>query len=282
MIWRRDGIHLPAALGLCAAVLALPGTAGGEVLVRVGGTGTAIGVMARLGQAFEKENPGHRLVLPPSVGSKGAVQAVASGALDVGVGGRALKPEEMASGVQATAFARTPFVFASGPRAGAIDLNAGELARILRGETTTWPGGERIRLILRPAADADTLFIRAIAPEVAAALDAALVRSGVLVAGTNQECEEAIAKTPGSLGPTTLLQMRTENRLLAKQSWNGAEPSLDNLASGAYPLAKTLYLLTLPSAGPGARRFIGFLGSAEARRILREAGSEPVPFAPPG
>lgn len=267
------------AAGALALMASSPGRA--DQPVRVGATGSAIGMLSRLGQAFEKAHPGDRLALPPSLGSSGAVKALASGAVDLGVSGRELKPEEAGLGLRSFAFARTPFLFAAGPRGGGLALDAAQLARILRGEVTAWPGGERIRPVLRPNNDADTQFVRSISPELAAAMDAALARTGVVVAASNQECEEALARTPGAFGFTSLAQLRTEGRALTPLTWNGVAPTLESQASGAYPLVKSLHVLVPASPRPAARRFLAFLATEEARRVVREAGAEPAPFALP-
>ena len=273
---------------LLAALLALaaPPTAsaaggsdpgpGDRLVIRVSGTGTALGPLARLAQAFEAANPDIRLRILPSVGSAGAVRAVAAGALDLGFSGRALHPAERDLGVVAEEVARTPFLLATGPRAGASAMTAGELARILRGETRTWPGGERIRLVLRPASDADTLFIRALSPELAAAVDRAHERPGMLMAATNQDCDALLARTPGSLGPSTLAQLLTDAPGLTPLAWEGGAPTLANLAAGRYPLAKPIVAVRPAAPSPATSRFLAFLRSPEGGRILEAAGCLPV------
>jgi phosphate transport system substrate-binding protein len=266
---------------LCTALLLLaPVPAPAAEVLRISGTGSALGAIRELVPAFEKGHPGVTVKLLPSVGSAGAIQAVREQALEVGISSRPLRAEDRALGLAEVAYARTPFVFAAGPRVTATGLTPGELARIYRGELTRWPDGERIRLVLRPAGDVDTLTIRAISPELDAAMEVALGRDGLLMAATNQDCNEALARTPGSLGPTTLSQLRTEVQSLRALAWNGVEPTLANLASGAYPIAKTLHaVVRTPASGP-VRQFLDFLGSAEARRILERSGCVPVP-APP-
>lgn len=249
--------------------------------VRVSGTGTALGPLAVLAQAFEAANPDVRVHILPSVGSSGAVKAVAAGALDLGFSGRPLNPKERTLGLVAVEVARTPFLFACGPRAGGVGLDAAGLARIYRGETSTWPGGERIRLVLRPASDADTLFLRALSPEVAAALDQAMARPGMLVTSTNQDCDEMLARTPGSLGPSTLAQLSTEARSLTPLDWEGVAPTLANLASGRYPLAKPIVAVLPAAPSPATARLLAFLRSPEGHRILTATGCLPT-AAPAG
>jgi phosphate transport system substrate-binding protein len=164
----------------------------------------------------------------------------------------------------------------AGPRSAVSGLTAAQAARIYRGEVATWPGGERVRLILRPRGDADDLLLRAISREMSAALDAALSREGMLVAATNQECDEMAARTPGALAPTSLTQILAEGEPLEPLAWNGVAPTLANLASGAYPLEKRLQIVVRASPSPAVRRFLAFLGSPQARKILTDTGNLPL------
>ena len=271
----------PALASLCAAwlLLAPVPTAAVEAL-RISGTGSALGAIRELIPAFTRANPGLTLKILPSLGSGGAIQAVAAGAIDVGISSRPLSPEELALGLATVTYARTPFVFAVGPRVTARGLTTGELARIYRGELTTWPDGERIRLVLRPGSDVDTTTVRAISPELDAAMEVALAREGLLMAATNQDCNEALSRTPGSLGPTTLGQLQTEVHSLRPLAWNGVDPTVANLASGAYPLAKALHAVVRTPVSAPVRRFLDFLGSAEGRQVLERTGNLPVPVPP--
>jgi len=278
-VHRRPRLAAPLAAALLAAAWQAQAQPTPEV--RISGTGTALGPLSRLAQGFQAANPDVRIRILPSVGSSGAVKAVAAGALDLGFSGRALRPDEEALGLTSLEVARTPFVLAVGPRAGTAGLDLAGLARIYRGETLHWPSGERIRLVLRPAADADTLYLRSLSPELAAAVDVALARPGMLMAATNQECDALLARTPGALGPTTLAQLSTDATGLTALSWAGVAPTLANLAESRYPLWKPIVAVLPGQPSPGAARFLAFLRSAEGRRILEAAGCAPS-LAPAG
>ncbi len=268
---------MTVGLLLAAALAGLPVTGAAEVL-RVSGTGTAIGSIRKLIPGFEQRNPGVTVKLLPSVGSSGAIRAVIEGALDIGITGRAMRPEEQALGLVELPYARTPFVFAAGPRVAAGGLTGPQLARIYRGELTSWEDGERIRLVLRPRTDVDTLIIRAISPELDAAMEQALGRDGLVMAATNQDCNELLARTPGSLGPSTLAQLLTEVHALRPLAWNGVAPSVRGLVSGAYPLGKTLRLVVRARPAPAAARFLAWLRTPAAREILERTGNLPLPL----
>jgi phosphate transport system substrate-binding protein len=266
--------HFRAAFA--AALLAAAPAAHAEEVLRASGTGTALGAMRRLGTAYASANPGRRLDVLPSVGTTGALQALSQGALDIALAGRPLEPAEQALGLEAVPYARTPFVFAVRPGVGVTGVTAGDIARIYRGDLPTWPNGERVRVVLRPRTDVDSAILRAISPEIAAAADLAQKREGMLIGVTNQECNEIVARTPGAIGPTSLTQILTETERLTALAWNGVSPTVPNLASGAYPLAKTIYAVYRVPPSPEVRRFVAFLASPEARRILEETGNVPL------
>lgn len=269
---------LPRALLLLPLLALAPARAADPPPLRITGTGSAIGVLERIGAAFEQAYPGRTVRILPSVGSAGAIRAVAAGALDIGLSGRAVLPEEKSGGLRALEFARTPFLFATAPGVTATGLTAAEAVRIYRGETTSWPQGERIRLVLRPKADADTAYLRSLSPALSAAVEEAHARPGMLMAVTNQECDQMIARTPGALGPSTLAQLRTEPLGLRALRWEGAEPTVANMTSGSYPLWKPLYLVLPPALSPAARELLAFLGSPRGRKLLEESGCQPLPL----
>ena len=76
---RRAHRLLVAARAAGALLMLACADARAEQELRVSGTGTALGALHRLADAFARANPGHRLRALPSVGSSGAIRAVADG-----------------------------------------------------------------------------------------------------------------------------------------------------------------------------------------------------------
>jgi phosphate transport system substrate-binding protein len=269
-----------AALLACAQPLGASAARAEDVL-RVSGSGSWLGAVARLAPAFAKANPGARLEVIPNLGSGGAMKALAAGELEIALSGRPLKPEERERGLLAIEVARTPFVFVAGSAAGVTGLTAAELVRILKGEQAAWPSGERIWPVLRPASDADTGYLRSLSPALSAALTVAMARPGQLLAPTNQQSDELVARNPGGLGMSTLAQITTEPRGLTALAWEGVPPGLATLAAGKYPLVKPLFLVLPVKPSAAERRFLGFLATPEAKRLLRAAASQPLDFTAP-
>ncbi len=273
-----------AALRRFACALALPGAlawpacAGAADEIKIGGTGSALGPMQLLAEAYGNFDRGTKVIVLPSLGSSGGIKAVLAGAIDIGVSSRQLRDKERSRGAIALEYARTPFVFATAAATKATGINLSDLADIYRGKIRSWPDGTRIWLVMRPKDDSDSALIDAISPEVRAAVAEARERPGLLIAVTDQECAMALEKHAGSFGPSTLAVILSEKRKLRALQLNGIEPSAGALAAGIYPYYKSLYIVTTSKTSDAARKFIAFAQSQAAREILARTGHAVPPF----
>ena len=209
-------------LGLVMTTFLLHSTVFGEEVLRIGGTGAALGSIQLLARAFEKSYPGIRVeIILQSLGSSGGIKAVSKGAIDIGLSARPLKDEEHKMDLTLIEYARTPFILVARKDVNISGLSTEEIVKIYSAEKVTWPGGERIRLILRPVTETDTLLVKKISPELSSAVDIAFSREGRVIAMTDQECLDIIEKTPGGFGFSTLTQVLSEKRPLKILSFNG-------------------------------------------------------------
>jgi phosphate transport system substrate-binding protein len=207
---------------LLFATLATTAQAGD--IVRIGGAGTGLGSMKILADAYEKLHPGTTVKILPSLGSAGGIKALLHGAIDIAISGRPLKPEEQKEGAAAVEYARTPFVFVVHKGVNKADITTREVEMIYSGQLLKWPDGSRIRLILRPENEADTLLTKTISKDMEQAVRLAQSRPDMIIAVSNQESDDAVAKVPGAFGGTTLVQIETEKRPLKMLSFNGIPP----------------------------------------------------------
>jgi phosphate transport system substrate-binding protein len=271
---RRGDQGLRGVTLFVAVIIALGyhAPASAESVLKMGGVGSALESMKLVAEAFKKTHPGIRIQILPSLGSTGGIKAVLEGALDIGLSGRPLNDGERTRGAIEIEYARTPFVFVTNRNTTASGLSTGELVEIYEGKRQEWPEGTRIRLVLRPESDVDTAMIKQISPRMEEAVKAALSRQGMIVAMTNQDSDDLVEKTRGSLGASTLAQLISEKRSSKILSFNGIHPSVRTLADGSYPLVKRLYMITSPKASPLVREFISFILSSKGRRVLSENG----------
>ena len=252
----------------------LPPPAIAEEILKIGGTGFALGSMELVAKDFEKVNQGVKVkVIRPSLGSSGGIRAVSKGAIDIGLSSNPLKEEESKLGLIALELFKTSLVFVTKNDVPTSGLATGEIAKIYRGETSTWPDGKRIRLILRPKGEMDTLLLKKISSEMSHAIDTAHSTAGLAMAMTDQDCLDLLEKTPAGFGVSTLAQIVSEKRPLKILSFNGVKPSIKTLMDGSYPLFRELYLVTKTDSSGLVRKFIDFVQSSPGRKIMEGAGN---------
>jgi phosphate transport system substrate-binding protein len=240
--------------------------------LRIGGTGAGLGTMERLAREFSKIAPETAVTVVPNLGTSGGLKALAAGAIDLAVIARPLRPEETAQGLVAREYGKTPFVLATAAPGVTGFKDAGEVARAYSGAMANWPDGTPVRLVLRPRHDSDSELLRSFSPAVDQAVELALKRPGMIVASTDQEAADRLQSTPGALGTAALSLLVTEKRPLRALPIGGVLPNPDNIASGRYPLYKTMYLARKTAGSQPAQRFTDFVTSAGARPILIDSG----------
>jgi phosphate transport system substrate-binding protein len=273
---KMPGVSVAWIIPLILGATMFPGNARAETL-RISGTGGAIGGMRLLAEAFRKAEPGVDVIIPPSIGSSGGIRAAIAGKLDIGFSARPLSPEEMAQGARQTAYARTALVFAVHPDVRKSDITLAEVLEIYAGRKTTWDDGTAVRLILRPDFDTDTTTLRMISPGMADAVEQSQKREGLIVATTDQNSADAIERTRGSFGTTTLALVVSGRKRIRILSLSGVKPTTKSVRDGTYPCTKTFYLVTRPAPSPTAGKFIRFVRSPEGKAILSRVGHVPLP-----
>jgi len=273
---RISGVFVAWLVPLFLVTAVPPGIVHAETL-RITGTGGAIGGMRLLAEAFRKAEPGVEVVIPRSIGSTGGIRAALAGKLDIGLSARPLSAEERAEGGRQTAYARTAFAFAVNPDVKRSDIALAEAIDIYAGRKTTWDDGTALRLILRPAADTDTIALRSMSPEMAYAVGQAEKREGLVVAMTDQNSADTIERTGGSFGTVTLALVVSEKRNIRMLSLSGVPPTTKSVRDGTYPYTKTFFMVTRRAPSPAAERFIRFVRSPEGKAILSRVGHVPLP-----
>jgi phosphate transport system substrate-binding protein len=262
----------PAANATVALLLAalVTGTMAEEI--KIGGTGNGLGTMRLMGAAFSKAYPEVQVRVLGSLGSSGAIKAVPKGALDIGLTSRVLTEQERKEGLVITEYARTPTVFAVAQSSGLTALTRGQIADIYAGRLVKWADGTSIRPILRQPGDDNTRQVRGLSMAIDQALNIAEKRPGLPFAVIDQEAADKIETIPGGIGVTTLALIKSEGRSLKALAVDTVEPTTQNAASGAYPLVKHFYFVTMGVQTPSVQKFIEFVKTAAGRDLLASNG----------
>lgn len=248
--------------------------------VRIAGSGANVGAVELLVAEFRKQVPAANFARVDAIGSTGAVKAVVSGTLHIGLISRPLTEAEKSLQVTEVEYARTPFVLVVRADSKIVSLTDEQLAQFMSGAVESGPDQVRVRPVLRPADDVDTALLRRMAPRTGAVVDAALKRPGMMVATNDREAADMVERTVGSIGANALGLVIAEARQLRAVPLDGMQPSLSAFEAGKYPHYKRLALVTsarhaLPAE---AKRFIEFVSSPAGKAVLRRTGHSVPPF----
>jgi phosphate transport system substrate-binding protein len=259
---------------ICVTVLFViaPGFGLTAETITINGSGSALDMMKPLIAAYQKTDKNVRIIMEKPLGSSGGIKALLAGVMDVAISSRPLTPEELSKGAQLQQYGKTPLVIITGNKVRAKNLSTQELEDIYSGKTTTWQDGGNIRVILRPQEDIDSKILGAYSPGMAAAMNTARSRSGMIVAVTDPEAYAAVIKTPGGVGATGMTSIIVEKLPVASVSLNGVAASPQALASGAYPLAKEISIVTTLKTPSSAQKLISFMNSPQGRAIAAKNG----------
>lgn len=260
------------ALAIFSFSLAFAGNVFAAGEVRIGGTGSALGAMRMVGDAFNKQHPEIKVVVLSSLGTSGAIKAVPKGQLDMGLSARPLSEEEGKLGALSVEYARTPLVFAVAPKSPIKALTLAQMADIYSGKTSEWAGGATIRPILRQAGDDTTRQLRAMSRDMDAGLTVAEQRPGLPFATTDQETADQAESIPGAIGVMTLSLILSEDRELRAVTIDGVDASVANARTGKYPHVKRCFVITRRDPSAETRLFMSFLESSAGREVLMRTG----------
>lgn len=256
------------------AGLATADAATAAQLLRMGGTGSSIGMLQQVGSEFAAAAGDIKVNVVPSLGSSGAIHALADGKLDIAVSARPLRPNEAAQGLRRVLVLRTAYVLATSHR-NPKELKAADLPKIYSAAKPVWSDGTPIRLILRPRSETDTKLLG----ELFAGMDKAIAdlrrRAEVPIAATDQDNADMAERLPGSLTGTTLAQLMTEHRPLRVVTLDGVAPTMASFENGSYRFAKNFYFIVRPNDVPAAKEFIAYLRTPRGEAALRKAGTLP-------
>jgi phosphate transport system substrate-binding protein len=262
----QNPVVLAIATGVSLLFCAIAPSTRAET-IKIGGTGAATELMRELGKVYAKQ-AAIELQIVPSLGSSGAISALADGVLDLAVSARPPKPEEIAKALSVALTVRTPFVLAtSHPKPSG--MKSTDVHTVYLSSKSTWSDGLPLRVILRPKSESDTALMGELFPGMATAVAAARQRSDVPIGATDQDNAELAERTPGSLIGTSYVQVVLEKRALRFVAIDGVEPTLDAFETGAYKYGKPIYFVVSGTKTKQVEQFVDWLKSPEAGNQLR-------------
>ena len=248
------------------------------VTMTFAGSGVNLGITRLLATAFMAQNQNITIDVPGSIGTKGAIKAVADGAVALGLISRSLQEEEKALGIAAYPYARVAIIIGAHSDVQEDRIATRELLEIFRGTKKTWKDGNPIIVQAREKNDSGFQVLQGAIPGFKDVYAESYQAKRWTLYFNDQDANRALSNTPYAIGETDLGMISTEHLNVKALKLDGISPDPENLMNGTYPLSRTLSFIYRPEAlSDGAKLFLGFMATETVRSILQANGYIPLP-----
>ncbi len=244
------------------------------------GSGVNLQLIRLLAEAFRKSHPDQfkQIDVPATIGSTGAIQAVADGAITVGLISRPLQEHEKKLGLTVVPYAQTALAIATHPSVAEDEITSSELIQIYQGTKSHWQDGQQIIVLSREEGDSS---IRLLEKKIPGFKEVFIDSNRTKFWSTlykDQDMERVLTRTPYTIGFVDIGTITAEQVSSIKVlKFNGVSPTLENVSSGKYPLVKTLAFVFRKEQLPtNAKPFLNFIQSPEGEKLLRANAYLPV------
>ena len=230
-------------------------------------------VIGALSEQFMADNPSVKITYD-ATGSGAGIEAASNGSADIGLSSRALKDEEVASGLVGTTVALDGIAIIVNAESQVADLTVEQIAKIFTGEITDWSqvGGAagEISCIGREAGSGTRDGFESITgTKDTCKLAQELTSTGAVI--------EAVAGNPNAIGYASLSSVEGKDTIKTV-TVGGVACTEDTVLDGSYEIQRPFVLVTKDGAelSAQAQAFFDFATSAAAGDLIRAAGAVPV------
>ena len=230
-------------------------------------------VIGALSEQFMADNPSVKITYD-ATGSGAGIEAASNGSADIGLSSRALKDEEVASGLVGTTVALDGIAIIVNAESQVADLTVEQIAKIFTGEITDWSevGGDAgtISCVGREAGSGTRDGFETITgTKDTCVLAQELTSTGAVI--------EAVAGNPNAIGYASLSSVEGKDTIKAV-TVGGVACTEDTVLDGSYEIQRPFVLVTKDGAelSAQAQAFFDFATSAAAGDLIRAAGAVPV------
>ncbi len=272
---------------LLGAVVLPPASRSAETeRIRIAGSTTVLPIASRAAERFAAAKKDRLSITVNGGGSGVGIQSAGSGRVEIGMASREITAKEKKrfdrSGLKSIPIGRDAVACVVSSEiydAGVRSLTRQQMRDIYLGKITNWKqvgGPDRKIVVVDKERHRGTrhVFMRYLFGDPAARAPGAR-----LVTGSNNEEQAKIAQSDAAIGMLSVAWMNRDVVGIGIQEQDRViEPTLDNIRSGKFPLARNLNLVVAGEPRGIVKEFIDFLFSPSGRQIVEESGY--VPAAP--
>ena len=266
---------IACAVAVSLSAFALMPSASAETLV-IPGSGNPEYILTVLANAYNTQQSEHRVIVPPTIGTSGALREVTEGTASMGRVGRPLKGKELNLGLTYRPIGRDPVSFVGGAGVTVSGITTQQAIDIFTGNISNWRdlGGkhEAIRAIGREKTDAS---LQAIMREIKA-FENLQYHDNVKLVHLDSQLIELLDRFPASFGFLNRSALSGAKTKLIALKLDSIDPSADNVDAGRYKLWTEIGLIYKESSlTPAGRSFLEFVASPYGAQLLRANGLLP-------
>ena len=266
---------IACAVAVSLSAFALMPSASAETLV-IPGSGNPEYILTVLANAYNTRQSEHRVIVPPTIGTSGALREVTEGTASMGRVGRPLKGKELNLGLTYRPIGRDPVSFVGGAGVTVSGITTQQAIDIFTGNISNWRdlGGkhEAIRAIGREKTDAS---LQAIMREIKA-FENLQYHDNVKLVHLDSQLIELLDRFPASFGFLNRSALSGAKTKLIALKLDSIDPSADNVDAGRYKLWTEIGLIYKESSlTPAGRSFLEFVASPYGAQLLRANGLLP-------
>lgn len=244
--------------------------------VVLAGSGSNLPAIRLLLKAFSRRHPEIKFAEPTNIGSAGAIQAAADGAISIGLISRPLLGNEKKLGLTLVPYARTAVVIGVNPSVREDDITYSELNSIYRGEKTTWKNGRKIIVLNREPGESSIYVLEQNVPGFRDVYADSIKKNRWTIVLKDEGMNQKIQILSDSIGFSDMGAITSQKLKIKPLKLNGLTPSAKNVSSGAYPLFKELYFVyRSDKRTPDMQAFMSYVCSKEGKNILLINGYTP-------
>ena len=252
------------------------------------GSDTMVNLALAWAETYQAENPDVRIAVTGG-GSGTGIAGLVNGTVDVANASRQMKPEEVEA-AQANGIAPVEHVAARDAIAVVVHpsnpverLTLQQLSDIFSGRITSWSevGGENCPIVLlsRESNSGTHVYFLEQVVRLGDKHAPTLFSPDTLLMPSSEGISAEVRQNPNAIGYDGLGYVTPDQKTIAVAAGPGGPyvlPSIETVNSGAYPIARDLYVYTAGEPQGTIAAYLAWIRSPEGQAIVGELGFVPL------
>lgn len=278
MRWMNKAIWFVAAATLLSMSIASGDLYAQQVKIIIDGSTTVGPVAKAFAEYYMQRNPGVNITVSES-GSGNGAKALVNGMCDIADMSRFMKPEEFKAAVEKGVYPVAHVVAVDGiaiivhPSNPVSNLTVSQVRDIYTGKITNWKqiGGPNVQIVMI-SRDTNSGTYESFETLV---MNKEKLNENVEYVGSNGAVRQRVQSTPAAIG---YVGLGFVDKTVKALKIDGILPDNETVSSGAYPVARPLFMFTngYPKLGSHLHNFISLYLSPKGQQIVEEIGFVPV------